>query len=322
MLAMEILFLGTAAAEGWPAVFCRCDACRRARAAGHENIRTRASLLVDGQYKFDLGPDTYHQALVHGVDLGLVRYLFITHSHSDHFHPAELEMRRPPFAHRAPGDGDDPGLDVYGNERVVRSAVEMKVAVDAGEAEGQEAERTGGGPGANLPPTQDRFLVRAHRVKPFRPFRAGDAELVPLRADHKPDEEALIYLFRRGGRTLLYGLDTGYFPDETWAWLEGERGRQWVGKGLDVVILDCTSGPRPGDRKHIHMNIETDLAVRERLLAAGLIAPACQFVATHFSHNGGSLHSELQAAFRQHLTERGLPEDAFLVAYDGLRLTV
>ncbi|MBE3576288.1 MAG: carbon-phosphorus lyase [Limnochordales bacterium] len=319
---MEILFLGTAAAEGWPAVFCRCEACCRARAAGHENIRTRASLLIDGRFKFDLGPDTYHQALVHGVDLGLVRYVFITHSHSDHFYPAELEMRRPPFAHPAPGEEHDPGLDVYGNEMVVRKALELKVAEDAGEAgpadDGLESVSE---PEAQPEPRQGA-LVRVHRVKAFRPFRAGDAELVPLRADHKPDEEALFYLFRRGGKTLLYGLDTGYFPEETWAWLEGESGRRWVGDGLDLVILDCTSGPLPGDRRRIHMNIETDLAVRERLLAAGLTAPACRFVATHFSHNGGLLHSELKAAFRQHLTERGLPPDTFIVAYDGLRLTI
>ena len=28
---MEIKYLGTAAAEGWPAVFCTCEACKRAR---------------------------------------------------------------------------------------------------------------------------------------------------------------------------------------------------------------------------------------------------------------------------------------------------
>ena len=31
---MKITYYGTAAAEAWPGVFCRCDACERARAAG------------------------------------------------------------------------------------------------------------------------------------------------------------------------------------------------------------------------------------------------------------------------------------------------
>ena len=31
---MKFKYLGTAAAEGWPAMFCSCDACNRARTSG------------------------------------------------------------------------------------------------------------------------------------------------------------------------------------------------------------------------------------------------------------------------------------------------
>ena len=58
---MRIRLLGTAAAEGWPALFCRCPHCARARAAGGRNVRTRAAANVDGVYQFDFGPDVYHR---------------------------------------------------------------------------------------------------------------------------------------------------------------------------------------------------------------------------------------------------------------------
>ena len=44
---MKLTYLGTAAAEGWPAAFCNCDGCRAARRLGGRNIRTRSQALVD-----------------------------------------------------------------------------------------------------------------------------------------------------------------------------------------------------------------------------------------------------------------------------------
>lgn len=56
---MEIRYLGTAAAEGFPALFCQCDTCRRAAAKGGKNIRTRSSVLVNDTVLLDMGPDLY-----------------------------------------------------------------------------------------------------------------------------------------------------------------------------------------------------------------------------------------------------------------------
>ena len=53
---MKIQILGTAAAEGWPALFCNCEACRRAREKGGKNIRTRAGTLIDDQLLIDFRP--------------------------------------------------------------------------------------------------------------------------------------------------------------------------------------------------------------------------------------------------------------------------
>ncbi len=60
---MEIQYLGTAAAEGLPALFCDCETCRRARDMGGKEMRTRTQSVVDGKLLIDLPPDTYTHAL-------------------------------------------------------------------------------------------------------------------------------------------------------------------------------------------------------------------------------------------------------------------
>ena len=55
---MKLQYFGTAAAEGWPALFCGCDACRRAREAGGRNIRTRSQALIDDKLLIDFPADT------------------------------------------------------------------------------------------------------------------------------------------------------------------------------------------------------------------------------------------------------------------------
>ena len=48
---MEMILLGTAAAEGWPAPFCACVHCNAARSRGGANIRTRSGALIDDELK-------------------------------------------------------------------------------------------------------------------------------------------------------------------------------------------------------------------------------------------------------------------------------
>ena len=84
---------GTAAAEGWPAVFCRCKYCLEAQRLGGKNIRTRSQAIVNDDLLLDLPPDTYMHKLMNHLDLSRVKYLFVTHFHMDHFYPQELTVR-------------------------------------------------------------------------------------------------------------------------------------------------------------------------------------------------------------------------------------
>ncbi|MBQ8533797.1 MAG: hypothetical protein IJ462_03090 [Clostridia bacterium] len=53
---MKIKYLGTAAAEGIPALFCQCETCEKARKTGI--IRSRAQAIIDDCILLDFGPDT------------------------------------------------------------------------------------------------------------------------------------------------------------------------------------------------------------------------------------------------------------------------
>lgn len=273
---MKIKILGTAAAEGWPGLFCGCESCQRARQAGGKNIRSRSGALIDDDIKIDFGPDTYHHVLTHGLDLGKVKHLIMTHAHSDHFTAAELEYRYPPFAHL--NDHQAPVLQVWGNQTVL-SRIEQII--------GGHQER------------YDRYKLNP--LTAFTPASLDDTTVTPLKADHDQSQDCFIYVIERNGKRILYGHDTGFFPEETWDYLEQNA------PYLNLVLLDCTFGGEPGDRGH--MGKDACVAVQERLLQIGCADEQTTFVATHFSHNGKLLHHELERVFAPH---------RFVVAYDGI----
>src|SRR2546426_964779 len=115
---MELLLLGTAAAESWPAPFCVCAACEAARRLGARNVRTRSGALIDNQLKIDFGPDTVMQLQRHGRNLLNLKTLIFTHQHSDHFVPSELEWAMHPFTLTPPPKNS---IELCGNSEVMRS---------------------------------------------------------------------------------------------------------------------------------------------------------------------------------------------------------
>ena len=272
---MRIQILGTAAAEAWPGLFCGCDTCRRARAAGGKDLRSRASLQIDDAWKVDLPPDTYLHLVRHGLDFSRLRHLFITHSHHDHFAWQELEYVRPPFAH----DLAAPPITLYGNDAV-------RAKLDGGIAER----------------AADYLQVRP--AEPFVPIAADGLTFTPILASHAPPEQSLNYVIQSLAATVLYASDTGLYPRETMAHLARYR--------FDLLIVECTQGllPHPSE---LHMGWGGVLRLRDDLAKTGAVAAGTGLVITHFSHNIGLLHDELQEAVA--------PEGAH-VAYDGMILEV
>lgn len=255
---MKIHYFGTAAAEGVPAVFCRCDICRYAREHGGREIRTRAQAMIDDTIMIDFGPDSLFHALRDGVDLTDLRYLLVTHAHGDHIQRDDLCNRQKNFAHLAE---DDPPLTVFCSAEV-RDLLRPTA----------ENDLTGDG----------RVLFQT--VEPFAPFLIEDYRITPLPARHGT-EMPLIYMIEHDGKTFLYAHDTDVFFDEVWDYLTEHAVR------FDAVSLDCTEGI-----KHInyrgHMNFERDFEVRDKMLTTGLADGHTVFVANHFSHNGRATYAE------------------------------
>lgn len=269
---MRLHLMGTAAAEGWPAVWCRCEPCTRARAAGGKNVRTRSGALLDGFIKLDWPADTYLQALRDGLDLSRVEHLLFTHTHGDHYFLGDLALRKPPFAHGAPD------LHIWGDPWAIQGIRER------------------------FPrwPDPEQTL---HVLEPGQPVQVADALVLPLKAAHYPERVCYNYIISRQGKTLLYGQDSGWYPDEHWAAQRAFR--------FDLVVIDCTMGPvKP---VAVHGGLQTAIEIRQRMLAEGTAHAGTVFVANHFSHNGGLLHHEIEA----YLADHGI-----LVAYDGMVIEV
>lgn len=254
---MKIHFLGTAAAEGFPALFCRCEHCMRARELGGPNIRTRSSVLIDEELKIDFPPDTLHHVLRDGLDLGKVKELFITHTHLDHLRAEDLSMRLPVYAH-----GLDHPLHVYGHDLAI---AKCRQAIGRSE--------------------ENQISLR--RISPFETVQTGTAKVTALPANHDPQETCLLYFIEKGGVSLFYGHDTGLLPEVTWDWL--------LQRKVDVAILDCTNGMLPYTGSHL--NIPSVIEIKRRLVAEGCLSPQGRVIATHFSHNIGLQHKDLVALF-------------------------
>lgn len=272
---MKIKYLGTAAAEGWPAIFCNCQSCRRARKAGGKNIRSRSGALINDVLMVDFSPDTYYHAINFGIDMSRLHHLVITHSHEDHFYPGDLLLRRPPFAHPEVDDF----LHVYGNDTVGAILRELSSSID-------------------------NLSLKYHSIAPFETFKSGDIKVTPLLALHDRRENCYIYIFEgEDDKRILYGNDTGIFPEATWDYIKGYY--------FHLVSLDCTMGLSSDGNNH--MGIPDNIKVKDRLMEMGCTDGQTKFILTHFSHNCGLLHDDLLEAAEPH---------GFDVAYDGFEIEI
>ncbi len=265
---MKLTYLGTAAAEAWPALWCNCESCKTARVRRGKDIRTRSQALVGDDLLLDFPPDTYMHIINYGLDLDKVKNVLITHSHGDHIAPGEFGCR---------GTGmcsvhEDFVLQVYGNEAVQERCGWMVKA----------------------PMMKEH--VQFHLLEPYKEYKIGDYTVYPMLADHgSKDENCFIYaIIDQEGKQLLYGHDTGYFPRPTWDFIL-EKGFKF-----DLVSLDCCAGALVGWWSN-HMCYDACDSVKDRLIKCCNADENTVFVWNHFSHNCKVLgHDELVADGKQH----------------------
>ena len=249
---MKFRFLGTAAAEGIPALFCECAVCKEARKKGGRHIRTRSQALINEDLLLDFNPDTYMHFLQYGIDSLKIRHCLITHNHSDHFYPEDLVMRLPDYANL----NEESTLTVYGSDVVGKA---MSLALYEDRAFGRLAFK---------------------RLKVYETAQVGDYQVTPLTAIHGPHTGPFIYLIEQGGKSILYAHDTHFLDESVWKFFEKNP------RHLDLISLDCTSANVPEMTYIGHMNLNDNVKVKERLISLGCADEKSIFVCNHFSHNG------------------------------------
>jgi phosphoribosyl 1,2-cyclic phosphate phosphodiesterase len=261
---MRLIFLGTAAAEGYPGVFCSCEYCSQACLLGGKNLRFRSALLVNQDLLIDFGPDIQASALRYSQSLWGVTTGLVTHAHSDHFYLGNFMMRADAFTGKLP----PPTLHLYGS---------LDVAGILNESF----------------PEQAVVHVEVHTVRAFESWQSGDYSITAYRAFHAVDSlEALFYSLDDGNHAILYATDTGSFPEDTRQAL--------VGRSFDVIILEETMGDGNYEQ---HLGFDTFLEQVDWIRTAGLLRPGGRVVATHFSHSGNPLHDDLEAILNPHDVE-------------------
>lgn len=281
---MKFQYLGTAAAEGWPALFCRCEKCMEALKRGGRNIRTRSQAIVNDDLLIDLPPDTYLHKLQQGLDLSKVRDLLVTHWHMDHFFARELCNHGGCYSH----DMLSPELHIH----CAKGTLDTFLADT----------------GWTMDTCAERGLVW-HILSPFETFRAGRYIVTALPAKHMlemKNGEPYFYLIEDGEKAVLYCHDTGIFYDEVWDLLAKRE------KPLTMLSVDGTYGPAPAGYGG-HMGLPENIIVRDRLRELGLVNESTVCVINHFSHNGGMAHEEFCAL---------AGKEGFLVSFDGMELEI
>lgn len=282
---MKVKFLGTAAAEGWPATFCRCESCKKAIELGGKNIRTRSQILVNDDLLVDLPPDTYFHKITNGLDLSKIKTLLVTHSHLDHFYPMELSLRGSAYAH----DMLESELNVFCNARTKES-----YNVESGFERFSDEVLNG---------------IKWNIVEPFMHFTSGDYEVWTLKAHHAltNGEKAVFYLIKKGDRAFMQCNDTGYILQENFDYLQS------LGIKIDAIALDCTGGMWSWGKDATHMAVLDCVEIVERMRNSNFTHKDTKFVVTHFSHNAQLTHEEFENYFKQY---------DVAVAYDGMEIEV
>ncbi len=259
---MVFQYLGTAASEGWPALFCNCPQCQKALALGGRDIRTRSQSILDGRILFDFPCDTYRHKLDGSLELSAVELLLVTHSHSDHLYPNDLALRADPYGH----DFTVPVLHVASGASALER-LRRHLEYDRESLRG----------------------VELHTLRAYEPAELCGARVIPIPAHHIPGEDAFCYAVETKGRRVLYLHDTGEKIEEALEPLRGEA-------PFDLISFDCCWCTAEPSYDNGHMGLPNAVRLRGKLWGMGLCTAKTRCCVNHFSHNIAAMHADIEAA--------------------------
>ena len=287
---MKLTFLGTSAGESYPAIWCDCPNCTYAREHGGKNIRMNTGSMIDDDILLDMNSCGFYTAARLGVSLTKVRHLLATHPHPDHLTVEPLEWRSE-MANAASLSPEEqhvtisprftplPEMTVYGNRFVREKLLGSHPGLFDGSANAQ---------------------MRFCEIREGERTEANNLAFTPVRARHGEPGFAHSYIIERGGKTLLYALDTSGYDDDM---LEIILSRKY-----DGVVMEGTFGLNGTDNDG-HMNMRKNIVFRDMLLEKGCISEGTPFIITHMCPHWTPPHD----VYAPMMAEKG-----FIVAYDGM----
>jgi phosphoribosyl 1,2-cyclic phosphate phosphodiesterase len=254
---MHIKVLGSAAAEGWPALFCECEYCKNAKRIGGKNLRSRTSYLINGKLLVDIGPDIYLHDTRYGFFTHNLEVVIITHTHEDHYNFSEF-LNRCEYMSVVSRQ-----LALVGSEKVF-SCLE---------------EQTG--------KTLAAMRLAGQIIVPGQTVEAAGMAITALRANHQVgnNEVCLNYIVQDAKGSVLIANDTGWWDGETWEMVRAFK--------FDIVFADSTIGLNLKNYRTGHMSADVVVEFCKKLKDQGCLKQDSQVFANHFSHNGGGSHEEL-----------------------------
>ena len=190
-------------------------------------------------YVVDLGYGTSRQLLSAGIPLESVRYLFVTHHHSDH----NLELG--PLVYNAWVTGAPIRFDAYGPPGLGQMA---KAFFEYMKADIELRIEDEGRPDL-------RKLVAVHEFsKPGVVFENADVKVTAARVVHPPIEHAFAYRFDTADRSIVISGDTAPAP----ALAE-------LAKGADVLVHEVM---HPAGIEMLLKRVANAARLREHLVAS------------------------------------------------------
>lgn len=281
---MKMVFLGTSAGEQYPGFWCHCENCEKARRLGGKNRRKNSCVWIAADTMIDFPAETFMQAERYGIEPARARYVLFTHSHEDHFFPYVFGWRRMPKGMQLPPPKNLAGprfsevtpIHIYGNEKVC-AGIGKWVRGDLTE-----------------------YALELTRVEAFHSYEIGPMRVTPVLANHPDgDQRGLNYIVHREGKTFFYGLDTGWFLDESYREIARHR--------YDLVVMEGTFGF--GAEAECHMNLRKLVEAHRRFEKDGLLNPKALFCASHLCPHFTPVHDEVAPV---------MAKDGITVAYDGM----
>jgi phosphoribosyl 1,2-cyclic phosphate phosphodiesterase len=278
---MKFKYLGTAASEGLPGIFCNCENCQKAWREGGRSIMTRSQSIIDDKILVDYGADTYMHCLQMGKSLNEIGYVLITHSHEDHFSYSEWFNR------------------YYGNAYGLRYE---KLKMFAHKTAIERIKRVIAEKWVSLDDVKEKFEFI--EVDLYKPFKIEEYTITALPAFHTEGEQSLLYLIEKDGKTIFYGNDTGIFTTDIDEYLSKNK------IVIDLLSLDCTKGDYPY-KYESHLSMTEGYEIYKRLEKVGAVNEKTIKYFTHFTHNCKMTYPDLCEAAKRF---------NFEVAYDGLEI--